>query len=80
MPEQIKTEIIDKIESTDYFYFMKYLTGNSEYNWGIPKRIGYVLGYDIISYLNKLYSLAELILWNSDRINKEVKDVISNIL
>jgi uncharacterized protein YjaZ len=75
-----KTEIINNIESTDYFHFMKYFTGNSEYTCGIPKRIGYILGYDIISYLNKSYSLDELILWNSDRINKEVKDVILNIL
>ncbi|MBU3129878.1 DUF2268 domain-containing putative Zn-dependent protease [Clostridium tagluense] len=76
----LKTEIISKIESTDYFYFMKYFTGDSEYNSGIPKRIGYALGYDVIAYLNKSYSLDELILWNSDRINKEVKDAILNIL
>lgn len=76
----IKTEIFDNSESTDYFLHMKYFTSNSEYNCGIPKRIGYVLGYDIISYLNKSYSLDALILWNSDRINKEVKEVLLDIV
>lgn len=59
---------------------MKYFTGNSEYTSEIPIRIGYALGYNIIVYLNKSYSLDELILWSSNRINKEVKDAMINIL
>lgn len=76
----VKTEIINNIESTDYFYSRKYFTIYSEYGNEIPKRIGYVLGYDIISYLNKLYSMDKLILWNSNKINKEVKSAILSIL
>lgn len=76
----LKTEIISNIESTDYFYFTKYFTTNSEYGNGVPERIGYVLGYDIILYLNKLYSVHELILWHSDEINKKVKSAILSIL
>lgn len=76
----LRTELIDNIESTDHFYYMKYFTGNSEYTSEIPIRIGYALGYNIIAYLNKSYSLDELILWSSNRINKEVKDAILNLL
>lgn len=76
----LKSEIINDTESTEYSIISKYFTGNIEYNSGIPKRIGYALGYDIIAYLNKTYTLDELILWNTDRINKEVKSVILNIL
>lgn len=76
----LKTEIIENLRSTDHFYFLRFLTDNSEYNCGIPERIGYVLGYNIVAYLNKSYKLDEMILWNSDRINEEVKNVALKIL
>ncbi|MPN04575.1 hypothetical protein SDC9_151816 [bioreactor metagenome] len=46
----------------------------------IPKRIGYLIGYKVVSHLSKSHSLDELILWNSERIIEEVKEAVSNIL
>lgn len=77
---KLKAEIVDNLENREYSYFMKYFSGNNEYTSGIPKRIGYLLGYDTIAYLNKYYSLDELIRWNSDKINGEVKNAILNII
>lgn len=76
----IKTEVINNIESTEQLDFLRYFVSDSKNTSGMPNRIGYLIGYNVISYLNKSYSLDELILWKTDRINKEVKDVILNII
>lgn len=77
---RLKSEIIDNIENTEDFYCKKYFSESNEYTSGIPKRIGYLLGYDIIAYLNKYYSLDELIRWNSDKAKVEVRNAILNIV
>lgn len=76
----IKTEVISNIESTEQLDFLRYFVSDSKNTSGMPNRIGYLIGYNVISHLNKSYSLDELILWKTDRINKEVKDVILNII
>lgn len=76
----IKTEVINNIESVDYSYFLKYFSTNCENAGEIPKRIGYLIGYKVVSHLSKTHSLDELILWNSERIIEEVKEAVSSIL
>jgi len=76
----IKMEINKNIESIEQLDFLRYFSRNNESTSGMPNRIGYLIGFKVISYLNKSYSLEELILWKADRINKEVKDAILNII
>lgn len=76
----IKAEVINNIESLDYSYFLKYFSLNCEDMGKIPKRIGYLIGYKVISCLSKTHSLDELILWDSERVIEEVKEAVSNIL
>jgi len=77
---KLKNEIIKNIESTEQLDFLRYFSKNNESTSGMPNRIGYLIGFNVISYLSKAYSLEELILWESDRINKEVKNAILNII
>ncbi len=76
----IKAEVINNIERLDYNYFLKYFSLNYENMGEIPKRIGYLIGYKVVSHLSKTHSLDELILWDSERVIEEVKEAVSNII
>ncbi|MCM1989998.1 DUF2268 domain-containing putative Zn-dependent protease [Oceanirhabdus seepicola] len=76
----IKSDIIHNIQSTDFVYFKKYFMGDNSIKDGIPTRIGYFIGYCIVEWLNKKYTLQEMISWQQDRIIKEVKGALTKIL
>lgn len=76
----IKNDIVANLESTDNAYFMKYFIGDNTIKDGIPTRIGYLIGYYVIEYLNKKYTLDEIIAWQQERIIDEVKDAVINSL
>lgn len=61
-------------------YIAKYFYGDNSIKDGIPTRIGYLVGYYVVKDLNKTYSLSEIITWDSQRIEREVKDSIERII
>lgn len=61
-------------------YIDKYFYGDNSTKDGIPTRIGYLVGYYVVKDLNKNYPLSEIITWDSQRIEKEVRDSIERII
>jgi hypothetical protein len=76
----IKNEVMDNLESKNSEYFTKYFVGDNAVKNSIPTRIGYLIGYYVIEHLNKKYALDEIITWQQERIIKEVKDTVMDIL
>lgn len=79
MLKNLKPNLLDELGKSGE-YIDKYFYGDNSIKDGIPTRIGYLVGYYVVKDLNKTYSLSEIITWDSQRIEREVKDSIERII
>lgn len=77
--KELKPILLDELGKSDE-YIKKYFYGDNLIKDGIPTRIGYWIGYNVVKDLNNTYALPEIILWDAERIEKEVKSSIERII
>ncbi|HEY8364023.1 MAG TPA: hypothetical protein VIK84_00505, partial [Haloplasmataceae bacterium] len=78
--KKIKNEIIYNLDNEDYKLKKKYFIGDNSYINGLPTRLGYLIGFYLLEYLNKRYPLYELVNWKHKKIIQEVEDALIKIL
>ena len=71
----VKLDIIDNLDNKSDEYTSKYFGGDTG-NENLPKRSGYLYGYNIIKELLKTNSFEELLRWNKEKIICEIKKCI----
>lgn len=78
--KNIKLDLINDLNKSESKYDKKYFQGDNSIKDGIPTRIGYFIGYNVIKDLNKIYTLSDIMAWDSERIEKEVRVSIERII
>lgn len=78
--DDIKSDILQNINSTDYKYRKKYLQGDNSIVDGVPSRVGYLIGYKAIEHFSTLYSINEIIRWNHEQIQNNIRQAILEVM
>lgn len=74
----IKDEYILSLTSNENETIRKYFFGRISEDKPVPNRIGYVIGYNIVSVLVKNYSFHEIASWNLEEALYHVKKVLGS--